>query len=297
MFTCTGVSFFHGSNDGQKGMGLVVLILVGILPAQYALNPATKASDIQSMIKNSDQSAVFLDKLAPFPTKGRQAMDELSDFLKVKGVSKAETLAAVAGVNHEIREDLIGRSSYSGMSIEQRRAFRSKIYLVSSATGKLIKTKCRIRGRCESCPPMPRAWTKRRNTFRIGSRWPRPASLGFGALIGWKRIVVTVGEKIGKEHLNYGQGASAELVAMGTIRLADWFGVAREHNARALVGGGRNDGGQPFGIAGGDAAEYYSGLGIDASCLCSARRFDLFVCLVYLVPRIRPALRSLAAAA
>ena len=48
--------------------------------------------------------------------------------------------------------------------------------------------------------------------------------LGFGTMIGWKRIVVTVGEKIGKEHLTYGQGASAELVAMGTIGMVVWFG-------------------------------------------------------------------------
>ena len=73
--TCTGVSFFHGSNDGQKGMGLVVLILVGILPAQYALNPATKASDIQSIVKNSERVAPILDKLAPTQIKGKQASE------------------------------------------------------------------------------------------------------------------------------------------------------------------------------------------------------------------------------
>ena len=226
MFTCTGVSFFHGSNDGQKGMGLVVLILVGILPAQYALNPATKASDIQSIIKNSDQSAVFLDKLAPSPTKGRQATDELSDFLKVKGVSKAETLAAVAGVNHEIREDLNGRSSYSGMSIEQRRAFRSKIYLVSSAIGKLIKNKqVQDPGAVRELTAYAKSLDKETKYIPNWVKVAVACFLGFGTMIGWKRIVVTVGEKIGKEHLNYGQGASAELVAMGTIGLADWFGL------------------------------------------------------------------------
>ena len=50
-------------------------------------------------------------------------------------------------------------------------------------------------------------------------------ALGLGTMIGWRRIVVTVGEKIGKTHLNYGQGASAELVAMGTILAADQFGL------------------------------------------------------------------------
>ncbi len=50
-------------------------------------------------------------------------------------------------------------------------------------------------------------------------------ALGIGTMIGWKRIVVTVGEKIGKEHLTYAQGAAAELVAMTTIGVADMYGL------------------------------------------------------------------------
>ncbi|MBV8764495.1 MAG: inorganic phosphate transporter, partial [Hyphomicrobiales bacterium] len=50
-------------------------------------------------------------------------------------------------------------------------------------------------------------------------------ALGLGTMIGWKRIVVTVGEKIGKTHLTYAQGAAAELVAMGTILAADNYGL------------------------------------------------------------------------
>ena len=50
-------------------------------------------------------------------------------------------------------------------------------------------------------------------------------ALGLGTMVGWKRIVVTVGEKIGKNHLTYAQGGAAELVAMGTIFAADQFGL------------------------------------------------------------------------
>jgi PiT family inorganic phosphate transporter len=50
-------------------------------------------------------------------------------------------------------------------------------------------------------------------------------ALGLGTMVGWKRIVITVGEKIGKEHLTYGQGAAAELTAMATIGAADAFGL------------------------------------------------------------------------
>jgi PiT family inorganic phosphate transporter len=50
-------------------------------------------------------------------------------------------------------------------------------------------------------------------------------SLGIGTMVGWKRIVVTIGEKIGKQHLTYAQGASAELVAASTIGLATFTGL------------------------------------------------------------------------
>ena len=224
--TCTGVSFFHGSNDGQKGMGLVVLILVGILPAQYALNPATKGSDLQAIVQGSQQAASILDKAGPAQTKGQEAADKLSDFLKGKNVPKEAAFGALAGLNQEIGEDLHGRQGYGDMSTDQRKSFRSKIYLVSAAIGKLIKTK---QVSSEQDVQTLTNYTKKldKETKYIPG-WVKVAVacfLGFGTMIGWKRIVVTVGEKIGKEHLTYGQGASAELVAMGTIGLADWFGL------------------------------------------------------------------------
>jgi inorganic phosphate transporter, PiT family len=224
--TCTGVSFFHGSNDGQKGMGLVVLILVGILPAQYALNPATKAEDLRKIEQHSVQASECLAKLSTTEIRGKQGSDELSDFLKAKGISTGQTMAALAGLNHDIEDGLRGRTSYKEFTTAQRGEFRSKIYLVSSAIGKLIKTK-KIKD--PQAVSELTAYSKQldKETKYIPS-WVKVAVacfLGFGTMIGWKRIVVTVGEKIGKEHLTYGQGASAELVAMGTIGLADWFGL------------------------------------------------------------------------
>ena len=224
--TCTGVSFFHGSNDGQKGMGLVVLILVGILPAQYALNPATTAGDLQRIEQHSIASAGCLGKLTATEIRGKQAADELSDFLKAKGVSTGETMAALAGLNHDVQDTLRGRTSYKEFAPDQRREFRSKIYLVSAAIGKLIKTK-KITDPQAASGLAAYAKQLDKETKYIPN-WVKVAVacfLGFGTMIGWKRIVVTVGEKIGKEHLTYGQGASAELVAMGTIGMADWFGL------------------------------------------------------------------------
>jgi len=64
-------------------------------------------------------------------------------------------------------------------------------------------------------------------------------ALGLGTMVGWKRIVVTVGEKIGKSHLTYGQGAAAEITAMATIGATDWFGlpVSTTHVLSSGIGG------------------------------------------------------------
>ncbi len=226
LLTCTGVSFFHGSNDGQKGMGLIVLILVGIIPGTYALNPATKASDIQAIVEHAQKVAPMLDKQAPTQITGQPADDQLSEFLKTTSHVNDKTLPAMAGKNHDIANELQGRTSYSDLSIDQRKHFRSDIYLMSESINKLIKSKTlkdaaevkeltAYRGRLVKETQFIPTWVK----FAVA------VALGLGTMIGWKRIVVTVGEKIGKQHLSYGQGAAAEIVAMATIGLADRFGL------------------------------------------------------------------------
>ena len=76
-------------------------------------------------------------------------------------------------------------------------------------------------------------------------------ALGLGTMVGWKRIVVTVGEKIGKTHLTYAQGASAELVAAGHDRRRRRVRPAGLDHACAVVGRRRHDGGQRLGPADG----------------------------------------------
>lgn len=95
-------------------------------------------------------------------------------------------------------------------------------------------------------------------------------ALGLGTMVGWKRIVVTVGEKIGKEHLTSGQGAAAGITAMFTIGAADWFGLPVSTNARAVVRDRGNHGGEPFRPAMGDCAELGHGVGAYFACVDGA---------------------------
>ena len=224
--TCTGVSFFHGSNDGQKGMGLVVLILVGILPAQYALNPEATTEQVHAIVQAADKVAPILQKLGPNPITGQQALDTLNDYLKSNGVASRQTFEAVAGLSEDVHDRIAGKDSFQQLSVNERRAFRSDLYLLSASITKLNKThKITDPADAKALTSYDKLLDKETKFIPTWVKVAVACFLGFGTMIGWKRIVVTVGEKIGKEHLNYGQGASAELVAMGTIGLADWFGL------------------------------------------------------------------------
>lgn len=227
MLTCTGVSFAHGSNDGQKGMGLIMLILIGILPGLYALNLNIDAAALTRLSAASQSAIVILDKQVPagLSQQSKNPGEELSNFLRT-GKGDDKTLAALATENHRISDKLSGKTNFKALSSQDRRSLRSEIYLVSKTLGKLDKqnkfttpadkkTLGDYKHQLETVTEFIPNWVKVAVAF----------SLGVGTMIGWKRIVVTVGEKIGKDHLTYAQGASAELVAMATIGAADHFGL------------------------------------------------------------------------
>jgi PiT family inorganic phosphate transporter len=226
ILTCTGVSFAHGSNDGQKGMGLIMLILVGIIPSMFALNLNTDAATFNKLLSDSQAVVTIVDQRSPgTPLSSQSAKDELSSYLKTTGKESEKTFAAISAETREIKNQLTGKKSFQELSKPERRSVRTDMYLVSSSIAKLDKqhklnaneqkTLVEYKKLLEGVTKFIPTWVKVMVAF----------ALGLGTMIGWKRIVVTVGEKIGKEHLSYGQGASAELMAMGTILAADNFGL------------------------------------------------------------------------
>jgi PiT family inorganic phosphate transporter len=218
--TCTGVSFFHGSNDGQKGMGLMLLILIGILPGVYALKLDTSADKIRDL---QTRSALVASTFEPGKSsmEPKTATDELEKYLKGKGEFDARTLPALGEINHQISTAVAGHQSLGELPLEARKTLRNNLYLTGATITKLDK---------EKKAPAQQKMLDQYKSDRIDPftqfipPWVKVATalaLGVGTMIGWKRIVVTVGEKIGKEHLTYAQGASAELMAMATIFAAD----------------------------------------------------------------------------
>jgi inorganic phosphate transporter, PiT family len=229
ILTCTGVSFGHGSNDGQKGMGLVLLILIGILPGVYALNPKMTSQELSGLQATASQVQAELVAHIPAGSTPRgNPTDVLSGYLKSSGVYTDQIIPALAATNQRIVSDLAGKQSISQLTVPQRSNLRTHIYEVSGVLTKLEAAKKLTDPNLVKLIDADKVGYKAQldKTTKFIPFWVKLATacaLGFGTMIGWKRIVVTVGEKIGKSHLTYAQGASAELVAAATILLADRY--------------------------------------------------------------------------
>ena len=227
VLTCTGVSFAHGSNDGQKGMGLIVLILVGIVPTAFALDLSTSQ---ETLAKLNTQAVALEQVLQPSAAAApiaqlQDARKILTDFLR-HGKPTPQTLPALATVNHAVIGDMKGLTDLNKVPGAQRRTLRLNIYLVQETLGRMMKAKTLPKEiDAKAAGDYQKSLKSLTSFIPTWVKFAVALALGLGTMIGWKRIVVTVGEKIGKAHLTYGQGASAEIVAFGTIEAADMLGL------------------------------------------------------------------------
>ncbi len=240
IFTCTGVSFAHGSNDGQKGMGLIMLILVGLVPLAYSLNKNLDTQQVQSFHQLSSQTAVLLNQNQPELTD-EKARAVLTKYIQTKQQTP-EVVPALASMTDHLGERV---SSYSNLKDIPEAAIseiRNDMYLSTTTFKRLDKA--------DALPKMDDSQKKLVKDYRSSldsflqyiPNWVKVAvalALGLGTMVGWKRIVVTVGERIGKHHMTYGQGMSAELVAISTIAAADGLGmpVSTTHVLNSAVAG------------------------------------------------------------
>ncbi len=226
ILTCTGVSFAHGSNDGQKGMGLIMLILIGTVPTAYALNHAVSPRDTQDFIA---VSATTSETLSHHLTPGANIADpreDLTDYVRTKEFKPATMLALRQMVN-EVGNEMAIYKDLKAVPQDQTPNFRNNLYLVSEAM-RLMDKSGKPAFSADEKVVLANYKKHVDEATKFIPTWVKVAvaiALGLGTMVGWKRIVVTVGEKIGKTHLTYGQGAAAELVAMTTILAADRFGL------------------------------------------------------------------------
>ena len=226
ILTCTLVSFFHGSNDGQKGMGLIMLILIGTVPTAYALNRALPESQIAQFTANSTAASKVIEAKAAGHNVAGNPRPAVTKYVAERQITEA-TLPALAALVQDINKQVTQYGSLAKFPADVVGNTRNDMYLVSETIRFLMKdaqnglnadeaaTLSSYKGSLDAATKFIPTWVK--IVVAI--------ALGLGTMIGWKRIVVTVGEKIGKTHLTYAQGACAEITAAATIAAADIYGL------------------------------------------------------------------------
>jgi len=228
ILTCTAVSFAHGSNDGQKGMGLIMLILIGLVPTAYALNRDVPASATQDFIAVSAQTDQILGKYVTSAAIIGDPRDSVEDYIQTRKFTPNTTLALRQIIN-DISNDLEAWKAMSSVPPQYARNFRNDMYLTSEAFRLMKKQNLKDPAFTAGDWTVFDNYKKHIDTAtKFIPTWVKVAvamALGLGTMVGWKRIVVTVGEKIGKDHLTYGQGAAAEITAAVTIAAADHLGL------------------------------------------------------------------------
>lgn len=205
--TCCGVSFAHGSNDGQKGVGLVMLILIGLVPAGFAVDMTAGPDRMERTLKAADNVAAIV----------RDHHDQVSEPNAQKAINQLA----------EIHTFLENRKNATEIPREDRFKLRQDLLLADKTIGTMLKE-----GHLGLTDAEAKKLTTERKALRgitdYAPTWVLVAialSLGIGTMVGWKRIVVTVGEKIGKSHLTCAQGAAAEIVAASTIGVSAYLGL------------------------------------------------------------------------
>ena len=207
--SCAGLSFTHGSNDGQKGVGLIMLILISIAPMKFAMDSNRDIYGMEQSSRAVLETVIQLDNTTMSPINRaitNQVKAELFD------------ITQVFDKNRESRN----------IPESERFALRKDIIFVAVHIGKL-KTAGVLKSLNETEQKRLESSIKEMKTYtEYAPNWVIliiSLSLGIGTMVGWKRIVVTIGEKIGKENLTYAQGASAGFVSAGTIWIASITGL------------------------------------------------------------------------
>jgi inorganic phosphate transporter, PiT family len=226
VLTCTLVSFFHGSNDGQKGMGLIMLILIGVAPTAYALNRAPGEGHAAQFIASAQTASKIVEAHGAGYNVTGDPRPAVTEYIHAHAISEG-TYPSLAVLVKQISDSVQQYGSVAHTPLDKVQNLRNDMYLVDEAFRVLAKDKgseltaeektqiAAFKKQLDSATKFIPLWVKICVAI----------ALGLGTMVGWKRIVVTVGEKIGKTHLTYGQGAAAELVAAATIGAADGFGL------------------------------------------------------------------------
>jgi inorganic phosphate transporter, PiT family len=199
--TCSLVSFFHGQNDGQKGIGLLLVALMTFMPLQYSLSPSFDPQKVE-------QSLSIIQQNLPVGEVGNSlAPKELGQAVKTIDLLKLDIANAA-----DVKSRLGIRKRINLLDKDMKKFLDEPNVIKDEAARKAIKHEIKsLTGYTHYVP----FWAIMMISL----------ALGIGTMIGWKRIVVTIGEKIGKRHMTYAEGATAEIIAAMTIGMSTYYGL------------------------------------------------------------------------
>jgi inorganic phosphate transporter, PiT family len=226
ILTCTLVSFFHGSNDGQKGMGLIMLILIGVAPTAYALNRAPPEGHAVAFVSAAHAASKIVEAHGAGYAITGDPRPAVTEYVHSHTISEG-TYPSLAVLTKQISDSVEQYGSVAKTPLDKVQNLRNDMYLASEGFRVLAKDK-ESELSADDKAQIGAFKKELDGATKFIPLWVKicvAIALGLGTMVGWKRIVVTVGEKIGKTHLTYGQGAAAEIVAAATIGAADGFGL------------------------------------------------------------------------
>lgn len=230
-----GLSFAHGSNDGQKGIGLVMLVLVGLAPGNFVLDRSSSIYDIE---RTRDAAIHIKDFYVQNAEKINQTIQlgDMNSALPAQFECKPEI--ALAAIN-ALDTTLGNIRSYNDLSTEQRIATRRILLCLDDTAKKVSKLAIWSSHEKHSLDKFRKDLTA---TTEYAPQWVIIAvalALGLGTMVGWRRIVHTVGEKIGNKGMTYAQGNAAQITAAAAIGIASWTGmpVSTTHILSSAVAG------------------------------------------------------------
>jgi PiT family inorganic phosphate transporter len=203
-----------------------MLILIGTVPTAYAVNHAITPAQTADFVAVSTQTADVLGHYVDPSAVVGDSRDEVTDYIRTKNFTP-NTMLAMRELVNGIGTEMALYKDLKAVPQDKVRNFRNDMYVVSEGF-RLMQKSGKPQFSTADAAVIANYKKHIDNATKFIPSWVKVAvalALGMGTMIGWKRIVVTVGEKIGKDHLTYGQGAAAEITAMFTIGAADWFGL------------------------------------------------------------------------
>jgi low-affinity inorganic phosphate transporter len=222
VISAMAVSFVHGSNDGQKGIGLIMLVLIGIVPAQFVLDLSTTTYQIERTRDATQHLSQFYQRnnatLGEYLALGKSAAGDLPERFSCNPEQTEPTIDALLS-------NLKGVNDYHSLAPERRIEVRRYLLCLDDTArkvGKLPALDAREKSDLEKLRKDLTATTEYAPFWVI---FAVALALGIGTMVGWKRVVLTIGEKIGKQGMTYAQGMSAQITTASAIALANVFSL------------------------------------------------------------------------